>query len=94
MCLILALISVTSSSTNLSFLLCLTVHLVTLSVIVPEILGNNEMDAELTGELVIDKLVPEQSLTECGWGQAEKVSVIQSLILQVAQVPRDCPGEE
>ena len=62
MCLILALMSATSSSTNLSFSLCSTVHLVTLSAIVPEILGNNEMDVELTGELVIDKSVSPYEL--------------------------------
>ena len=54
--------SVTSSSTNLSFSLCSTVHLVTLSAIVPEIFGNNEMDDELTGELVINKSVSPYEL--------------------------------
>ena len=54
--------SVTSSSTNLSFSLCLTVHLITESTIPAEILGNNEMDVELTGELVIDKSVSPYEL--------------------------------
>ena len=62
MCLILALMSVTSSSTNLSFSECSIVHLVTESAIPPEILGNNEMDVELTGELVIDKSVSPNEL--------------------------------
>ena len=62
MCLILAFISVTSSSTNLSFSECSIVHLVTESAIPPEILGNNEMDVELTGELVIDKSVSPNEL--------------------------------
>ena len=62
MCLILALMSATSSSTNLSFSLCSTVHFVTESAIPPEILGNNEMDVELTGELVIDKSVSPYEL--------------------------------
>ena len=62
MCLILAFMSATSSSTNLSFSECSIVHLVTESAIPPEILGNNEMDAELTGELVIDKSVSPNEL--------------------------------
>ena len=47
----------TSKSTNLSFSLCSTVHLVTGSVIVPEIYGNNEILDELFGELGVDKSV-------------------------------------
>ena len=43
--------SVTSSSTNISFSECSIVHLVTESAIPPE------MDVELVGELVIDKSV-------------------------------------
>ena len=62
MCLNLALISATSRSTNLSFSLCSTVHLVMLSAIVPEIFGNNEMDDELTGELGIDESVSPYEL--------------------------------
>ena len=62
MCLILAFLSVTSSSTNLSFSECSIVHLVTESAIPPEILRNNEMDVELAGELVIDESVSPNEL--------------------------------
>ena len=54
----------TSSCTSLSFSECFIVHLVTESAIPPEIFGNNEMDAELVGELMIDRSVSPNELAE------------------------------
>ena len=56
--------SVTSSCTSLSFSECSIVHLVTESAIPPEICGNNEMDVELVGELMIDRSVSPNELAE------------------------------
>ena len=54
--------SVTSSSTNLCFSLCSTVHLVIGSPIMPEIEGNNESLDGLFGELGADKSVSPYKL--------------------------------